>query len=249
LTIGDLSDQRRGSLGLAIRNLCDNGSRSLGLAIGDLSGDRSRCLRLTIGNLSDDRSRCLRLTIGDLGNDGGLGGLGLTIGDLSDGRANRGSLRLAVGNLRDTAGAGARHGSLNVNGYALSTSRLAVKVVEVTRLALVEDGGAHEGHGAVAAKTEAISLLGIRLNRRVKLELVVASDVASATSLVGQLAVLEGDLKCAIKLTPFKATPGGSLGGIDGSDGEVARCGGGAVRSGGGLGEGSNSSGEAESDK
>jgi hypothetical protein len=58
-----------------------------------------------------------------------------------------------------------------MDGYALSTSRRAVEVVEVAGQALVEDGGAHEGQRAVAAETEALGLLSTLLDGAVELEL------------------------------------------------------------------------------
>lgn len=57
-----------------------------------------------------------------------------------------------------------------MDGNTLRTGRLAVQVVEVTRQALVEDSGALQGHGSVAAKTEALSLEGTLLNGRIELE-------------------------------------------------------------------------------
>jgi len=77
--------------------------------------------------------------------------------------------------------------------------------------------------------------------------LVVGGDVTGATSLVGQLAVLERQLKSTIKLASDH--PGGSGGGIDGGDGESARGRGRTLSVGGGLGVGSNGSREAGSDK
>jgi hypothetical protein len=95
----------------------------------------------------------------------------LTVGDLSDNWAGRGGLGLPIGDLGDTsAGARAVHDCLNVDGYALSTSRCAVQVVEVAGQALVEEGRAHQGHRAVATETETFSLLSTRLNGVVKLE-------------------------------------------------------------------------------
>jgi hypothetical protein len=67
----------------------------------------------------------------------------LTVGDLGDDLAGGGSLGLAVGDLGDTgAGAGGVHRALDVDGYALSTGRFAVQIVEVAGQALVEDGRA-----------------------------------------------------------------------------------------------------------
>jgi hypothetical protein len=65
----------------------------------------------------------------------------------------------------------------------------------------------------------------------------------------GQLAALEGQLKCTIKLAPLNAAPGGGIGGIDGGDGECAVSGGRTLRAGRGLGVGSNSSHEAGSNE
>ena len=78
--------------------------------------------------------------------------MGLTVRDL--GNSGGSSLGLAVRDLRDSASV-CRHGSLDMDGNALGTSGLAVQVVEVARQALVEDSGAHQGHGSVAAETEA----------------------------------------------------------------------------------------------
>jgi hypothetical protein len=163
-----LGNDGSGSLRLAIRDLSDNGSRCLRLAVGDLRNNRGRGLRLAVGDLRNNRGRGLRLTVRDLGHDGtGSGSLGLTVGDLGDSGGS--SLRLAIGDLRDTAGV-LGHSCLDVDGNTLRTGRLAVQVVEVTRQALVEDSGALQGHGSVAAKTEALSLEGTLLNGRIELE-------------------------------------------------------------------------------
>lgn len=160
LTVGDLSDNRRGSLGLAVGNLSDNGGGGL---------------RLAIGNLGNDRSRCLGLAIRDLSNSGG-GSLGLAVGNLGYGL---GSLGLTVGDLGNAWGRTLAHDCLDVDGSALSTNGLVVQVVEAARLARVEHGGTLEGKGAVAAEAKAFSFESTCLNRSVKLEPVETLDLVS----------------------------------------------------------------------
>ena len=119
---------------------------------------------------------------------------------------DRGLLGLSVGKLRGSSGgAGASNlGTDDVDGnlVALVALGLAVQVVEVTAQALVEDGGAADGEGAVRASGPASSVDGTSLGRAIELELVVGGDVTSALLRVGEHAVLEGDLKllCVVLL-------------------------------------------------
>ena len=73
----------------------------------------------------------------------------------------------------------ARH-SEDLNRRALLSPPAVVQVVEVARLALVEDGRAAQRQGAVAALGEASCVYGAGLRGPVKLELVVGSDVAGS---------------------------------------------------------------------
>jgi len=245
LAVGDLGDYRRGGLRLTVRDLSDNRRGSLRLTVGDLSNDGGGGLGLAIGDLGNDGSRCLGLTIRDLSNSR-RGRLGLAVRNLGYGL---GSLGLTVWDLGDAWRGTLAHGCLDVDGGALSTNRLVVQVVETTRLARVEHGGALEGKGAVAAETKAFRFESTCLNRRVKLELLVGSDVSGATSLVSQLAVLKSDHEDTIELALVHATLGGYSGGIDGGNGEFTTRRSGTLLGGGSLGVGSNSGDEAGSDE
>jgi hypothetical protein len=204
-------------LRLAVGDLGNDGTagwgRGLGLAIGDLSNDRLRgragCLWLAIRDLNDNRrtswAGSLGLAVGDLSDDGTagwLGGLRLTITDLSNGRSG-GGLGLAI---RDLSGTSASIGSLDVDGNAILSDRLAVQVVEVAGQALIPDSVVTDGKGLIAAQREARGLASASLNWGVKLELVVAGDVSLATSLVLQDTISEGQSEGAGKLAPLKIT-------------------------------------------
>jgi hypothetical protein len=115
-------------------------------------------------------------------------------------RSRDGSLLgLSVRKLRSsTSGAGTGNlGADNVDGdlVALVAFALRVEVVEVTAQALMEDGGAANGEGAVGASRPTSSVDGTSLGRAIELELVVGGDVTSALLGVGEHTVLEGDLK------------------------------------------------------
>lgn len=137
----------------------------------------------------------------------------LTIRDLGDlaqwdtGRSGL-DLRLAIGQRADNCGgdnlrtddlaiAALRRGSpawhdQNLDGRALGSPVAVVQVVEVAALALVEDGGAAQRQGAVATSREAGCVDGTSLRGLVVLELVVASNVASATLGVEKGAIGQG---------------------------------------------------------
>ncbi len=211
LAVGDLGDGGtaggRGGLDLTVGDLRDGGtSGDLDLAIRDLGHGRQ------VG-------RSLDLAVGDLGN-GGAGGLvargavslNLSIANLAHGDGDSGGLDLglAVGESGDDGGhshaggdgglhgaatvvllAAAGHGD-NLDGLALLGPRAVVQVVEVTRAALVEDGGGTDGQGAVLASGETSSVDGTSLGgRAVELELVVGDNGANAALAVGQDTILE----------------------------------------------------------
>ena len=235
LAVADLGDNGGGSgsgnrhLGLAIGDLRNDGSRSgcLGLTVGDLGdyGDagRGRGLGLAIRDLGDNSGRAgLGLTVGDLSDNGSSGGgLRLAVGDLRNDCAGRGSLGLTIGDLGDT---GTLVDGLDVDLDALCTGRLAVEVVEVARQALVEDSRSTEREGAVAAEREARSFTSASLDGSIELEpgielasmpmgctcllclLVVAGNVALATSLILQDTILEAQGERTRKLTLLNVT-------------------------------------------
>ena len=108
--------------------------------------------------------------------------------------ADSGSLLgLTVGKLRSSSAS--TLDNVDVDLVALVASGVVVEVVEVAAQALVEDSGAAEGEGAVAASRPASSVDGASLSRAVELELVVGGDVTSAVLGVGEDTILEGDLK------------------------------------------------------
>jgi hypothetical protein len=80
---------------------------------------------------------------------------------------------------------------LQVDGRAMLGPRSVVQVGEASRCALVKDCGSSEAERPVLADAEARVDKTSMLRRRVKLELVVASNVSSSTSGVGQNAILE----------------------------------------------------------
>lgn len=180
LSVGDLSDWgTSGSLGLAIRDLGDWGAGGcLWLSVRDLGNwGTSGCLWLSVGNLGDwDTGGSLRLAVGDLGN---WGGSDLSVGDLG-------------GNGHGGGGRSGTH-DVNVDLGALGTGGLVVEVVEGTAEALVEDGGAAESDGSVAASRPSSGVDGTSLGRSVKLELLVGGDVSSSAFGIGHDTVVEGD--------------------------------------------------------
>lgn len=68
---------------------------------------------------------------------------------------------------------------------------MIVQVVEGAAEALVEDGGAAEGEGGVAADGPAAGVDGTGLRRGVELELSVRSDIAGAMDRVREEAILK----------------------------------------------------------
>ena len=70
---------------------------------------------------------------------------------------------------------------------------MVVQVVEGAAEALVEDGGAAEGEGGVAADGPAAGVNGTGLRGGVELELSVRGDVAGAADGVREDAILEGE--------------------------------------------------------
>lgn len=68
---------------------------------------------------------------------------------------------------------------------------MVVQVVKGAAEALVEDGGAAEGEGGVAADGPTAGEDGTGLRRRIELELSVRGDVAGAVDRVREDAVLE----------------------------------------------------------
>jgi hypothetical protein len=221
LTVGDLG------------NRADGGS-SLDLAVGDLrnssaSGGSGAGLDLAVGDLGDGSAggsggAGLDLTVGNLAHGStGCASLDLTIGDLGDRSADGGSLLgLSVGKLRSSSSG--TLDDVNVDLVALVASGVVVEVVEVAAQALVEDGGATEGKGAVAASRPASSVDGASLRRTVELELVVGRNVTSTVLGVGEDTILESDLKLhGVGLLPLvQGALGGGLSDVDDLDLEVA---------------------------
>lgn len=212
------SGKTGGSLGLPVRDLADGSrggstSRDLRLPVGELadgsrswadgsrarSGKNSWSLGLSVRDLADrgawSASGSLGLSITDLG-DGSTGSssdLGLSVGNLSS-DTDAGSGRLAITLLADGGTAGGATGQdIDENGLALSGPAAIVQVVEATAQALVPDGGATEGEGAIVAHGEARGVDGIALRGLVELELVVGGNVTSAALGILQVAVAQGE--------------------------------------------------------
>ncbi len=74
-----------------------------------------------------------------------------------------------------------KHESVDVNRGALSSPRSVVEVVEVAAQALVEDAGSPKSKGAVCAVGETSGVNSASLGWGIELELVVGSNVASAS--------------------------------------------------------------------
>lgn len=197
LTIIDLGDGSTGrSLDLTVTNLRDGGevSGSLDLAITNL-GDRST------GSLVAGGGDNLDLTVGNLlvdlaqrnGDHGGVNlGLAVANGGDDSGLHHAGSNGgLAGVASRLVAVVSAARGGDELNRLALLSPVLVVEVVEVTRQALVEDGGGAEGNGAVVAGRETASVDGAGLGRAVKLELTVGDNGAGAALAVPEDTVVE----------------------------------------------------------
>lgn len=241
-------------MGLTIGNLGDDGpgSADLGLAVGDLGDNRPRGadLGLAIADLGDDRAGCgprstnLGLAVGDLGDDGpGGADLGLAIADLGDDGTRSSSLRLTIGNLGhagwlsylrlsiwDLGSTSALLNGGDVDGDTLRTSALAVQVIEGTREALVPDSWrgtarSREGKRAVAADREASRLTSTSLKGRIKLELVVAGNVALAAGLVPEDTILEGQSQSTSKLASREVALSSGTCDIDSRDVECSRGG------------------------
>lgn len=141
----------------------------------------------------------LDLAIANLAHGDGDGGgldLGLAVRQSGDdgGDAHAGGDRGLHGAAAVGLLAGAGHGD-NLNGLALSGPAAVVEVVEVTGAALVEDGGAAEGEGAVLAGGEASSVDGASLGRSIELELVVGDNGTGAVLAVLEDGVLEAQDK------------------------------------------------------
>jgi len=262
LTVTDLGDNTA-SGGSGRRGLGGAGG-GLDLAVTDLGDWLGRRgtgggLDLTVTNLGDWLSSAgggLDLTVGDLSDDLGSagGGLNLTVGDLADWLSGGRGLDLTVGNLGDSLGRGweGRRNNVtttedvNVDWNTLSTLGLGVEVVERARQALVEDGGATKGKGAVGASRPASGVDLTSLTTEVELELVVGGDVTNAASSVLQ----ETIVKSAGKSSWAAGTLGVGLGDVDDGDlklSVVRRCaaswvgllwGDGGERVGGALGSG-----------
>lgn len=141
--------------------------------------------------MGSDGSRITReLTISDLGHlaDGNANGGGphlrLTVAQSAHngGGDDLGANNLAIVGLR---GATAREND-NLDRGALGSPVAIVQVVEVARLALVPDGRATQGEGAVLTRAEASGVDGTGLRGSIKLELEVAGNVTNAALSVGQ---------------------------------------------------------------
>lgn len=152
-----------------------------------VNGTLEGVIQPTIGDLRD-------LADGDT-NSGGLD-LGLAVGQ---GRHNGGGDDLSADNLAIArlARGSAGHQD-NLDRLTLSGPGAVVKVVEVSRSALVPDSVATESERAVATCGETRSVDSTRLRGLVELELVIASDVTSATLSIGQDAVLKGGNEDAV---------------------------------------------------
>ena len=160
---------------------------------------------------------------------GGDGGVGIARGagdgrrgKVADARGRRGAGRDAGSAARhgrarhDARGAGAADAAdrVDVYGVTLGAGRFVVQVGEGAAEAGVEDGGAAEGEGAVAADGPAAGVDGAGLGRGVELELVVRGYVAGAADGVVELAAGEGEDEGA-----------GATAGDDAlEDGLVGRC-------------------------
>lgn len=98
---------------------------------------------------------------------------------VAQGAHNGGGDNLGADNLAIASLAGATTGENdNLDGGALRGPVAVVQIVEVTRLALVPNGGATEGEGAIAARAEASSVDGTGLRGTVELKLEVGGDIA-----------------------------------------------------------------------
>jgi hypothetical protein len=147
--------------------------------------------------------------------------LDLAVANLADGDGNSGrkDLRLAVRKrlhngggddlgsdnlsiarlIRTTRGSIAtRHGD-DLNGLALGSPVAVVKVVKVTRLALVPGSRVTEGQRVVTTDGETGGVNGTGLGRAVELELVVGCNVSSAVLSIGQDTILQGEQKSAVR--------------------------------------------------
>lgn len=81
---------------------------------------------------------------------------------------------------------------VDVNWRALASSRLIVEIIKRSTEALVEDCGAAKGKGAVCADGESTRIDGTLLRWTIELELVIRSDVSSASMRVEQLSTRKG---------------------------------------------------------
>lgn len=82
-----------------------------------------------------------------------------------------------------------------------------IQVVEGARETLIEDRGATQRKGAIAANGEAAGVDGSCLSRAIKLELVVGSDISSTALGIGEDPIGEADGQGTIAST-------GTLGGV-----------------------------------
>lgn len=143
-----------------------------------------------------------KLTIRDLRNladgntSGGGADLRLAVAKIAH---NGGSDNLSADNLAIArlVGATAREND-NLDRGALGGPVAVIQVVEVARLALIPNGGATKGEGAVVASAEASGVDGTGLRGLVELELEVASNIASAALSIGQDGVRQGGDKNAV---------------------------------------------------
>lgn len=207
--LGDGSTSSRGSLDLAVGDLGDgstSGRGNLNLAVGDLGnrGQVGGSLELSVRNLADGSAGSLvargavslNLAVTDLAHgDRNSGGLDLGLAIVESGDNGGDSQAGGDGRLHGAPAvvllAAARHGD-NLDGLALLGPVAVVEVVEVTRAALVENGGRANGQGAVLAGRETSSVESTSLGgRAVELELVVGDDGADAALAVGQDTILE----------------------------------------------------------
>lgn len=92
---------------------------------------------------------------------------------------------------------------------ALGSPVHVVQVVEVTAQALVENVGSSQSEGAIAANRPSSSVNSTSLRWLVELELVVGSNVTSATDGVRQNTISQGNLETRVTLA---SNHGGSHG-------------------------------------
>lgn len=146
--------------------------------------------------LAHRETGAIRLTIGDLRDlaEGhtGSGGPNLRLAVGQD-RNNRGGDNLGTHNLaiaRVVGGSSTLHQD-DLDRLALGSPGAIVQVVEVSRGALVPNSATTQSQRTIATGGKPSSVDGTCLSRGVKLELVVASNVSSATLSVGQDTIVE----------------------------------------------------------